>query len=122
MDGIITDIKDKNIWVSIPELGVDLKVAANGHKNLAVNQPITIGVRSEYIQAVAAPGQNTFQGTLNSSVENLTSINCYFSLKTETNESYCLEAAFPKSVAPLLSDGQHFYLYLPPEQMVIITD
>jgi molybdate transport system ATP-binding protein len=122
MDGIITDIKDKNIWVSIPELGIALKVAANGHKNLVVNQPIIVGVRSEHIQTVGAPGQNTFQGTLSSSVENLASINCYFDLKTENNENYCLEAAFPKSVAPLLSDGQHFYLYLPPEQLVIITD
>ena len=122
MDGVITEIKDKNIWVSIPDLSTNLKVAANGHKNLAVNQPITIGVRSEYIQAVVAPGQNTFLGTLNSSVENLSSINCYFDLKTETNDSYCLEAAFPKSVAPLLSDGQYLYLYLPPEQIVIITN
>ena len=46
----------------------------------------------------------------------------YEILKTETNESYYLEAAFPKSAAPMLSDGQHFYLYVPPEQMVIITD
>ena len=122
MDGVITDIKDKNIWVSIPELGTNLKVAANGHKNLAINQTIIVGVRSEHVQAVPSAGQNTFQGTLNSSVENLSSINCYFDLKTENKESYCLEAAFPKSDAPLLSDGQHFYLYVPPEQMVIITD
>ena len=122
MDGIITDIKDKQVLVTVPLLGTNLKVAANGHKNLAVNQPITIGVRSEFIQAVPSAGQNTFQGTLNSTVENLASINCYFNLKTETNENYCLEAAFPKSTAPLLSDGQHFYLYVPPEQMVIITD
>jgi molybdate transport system ATP-binding protein len=122
MDGIITDIKDKQVLVTVPLLGTNLKVAANGHKNLAVNQPITIGVRSEFIQAVPSAGQNTFQGTLNSTVENLASINYYFNLKTETNENYCLEAAFPKSTAPLLSDGQHFYLYVPPEQMVIITD
>ena len=122
MDGVIIDIKDKNIWVSLPQLDIDLKVAANGHKNLAINQSIIVGVRSEHIQAVAAPGQNTFQGTLNSTVENLASINCYFDLKTATKESYCLEADFPKSAAPMLSDGQHFYLYVPPEQMVIITD
>jgi molybdate transport system ATP-binding protein len=121
MDGIITDINDKQIWVTIPELGTTLKATANGHKNLAINQSITISVRSEHVQSVNSAGQNTFQGTLNSSIENLASINCYFDLKTGTNGTYCLEAAFPKSAAPALSDVQSFYLYLPPEQIVIIT-
>ena len=102
IDGVITDIKDKSIWVSVPELGANLRVAANGHKNLAVNQPVTIGVRSEHIRAVERPGQNTFQGTLKSSVETLTSINCYFHLETEKNGGYHLEAAFPKSISQLL--------------------
>jgi molybdate transport system ATP-binding protein len=122
MDGIITDIKDKQIWVRVPELGTNLRVAANGHKNLAINQTITIGVRSEHIHAVPAAGQNTFQGTLNSCVENLASINCYFDLKTGTDSVYCLEASFPKSLAPALSNGQSLYLYLPPEQIAIITN
>lgn len=122
IDGIITDIKDKSVWVSVPELGANLRVAANGHKDLVVNQPITIGIRPEHIRAVASPGQNTFQGTLNSSVETLASINCYFRLKTKTTGSYYLEAAFPKSIVQSLSDGRNFYLYLPPEQVVIITD
>jgi hypothetical protein len=71
---------------------------------------------------VASPGQNTLQGTLNSSVENLASINCYFDLKTNTDNSYRLEASFPKTAAPSLSDGVNYYLYLPPEQIVIMTN
>ncbi len=122
MDGVITGIKDKQVWVTVPMLGTDVRVAANGYKNLTVNQPITIGVRSEYVQAVASPGQNTLQGTLNSSVENLASINCYFDLKTVTDNPYRLEAAFPKAAAPSLSDGVNYYLYLPPEQIVIMTN
>ena len=121
MDGVITEIKDKQIRVNVPLLNTNLRVAANGHKDLAVNQRITIGVRSEHIQAVTAPGQNILQGTLNSSVENLASINCYFNLKTNINSVYRLETAFPKSIAPSLSNGSSYYLYLPPEQVVIIT-
>lgn len=122
MDGVITDIKDKQVWVTVPELGTNVKVAANGHKNLAINQSITIGVRSEHIQAVTAPGQNTLQGTLSSVVENLTSINCYFNLKTNKDSCYRIEAAFPRGAAPTLTDGLNYYLYLPPEQIVIITN
>jgi molybdate transport system ATP-binding protein len=120
--GVVTDIEDKNIWVSIPELGGNIKVTANGYKNLVVNQPITIGVRPEHIRAVAYPGQNTFEGTLNSSVETLASISCYFHLKSETSGKCYLEAAFSKSMSQSLSDGHNFYLYLPPEQLVIIRD
>jgi molybdate transport system ATP-binding protein len=122
MDGVITDIKDKQVSVTVPELGTNVSVAANGHRNLVLNQHITLGVRSEHIQSVASPGQNTLQGTLNSSVENLASINCYFDLKTNSDNFYRLEAAFPKAMAPSLSDGVIYYLYLPPEQMVIITN
>jgi molybdate transport system ATP-binding protein len=122
MDGIITNIQDKSVWVDIPDLGTNLRVFANGHKDLAVNQPITVGIRSEHVQAVAAPGQNIFCGTLNSSVENLASINCYFDLKTEKSGNRSLEAAFSKATAPQLIDGGSCYLYLPPEQIVIITN
>ena len=121
MDGVITDIKDKQVGVNVPSLQANLRVALNGHKNLVLNQAVTLGVRSEHIQAVHSAGQNILQGTLNSSVENLASINCYFDLKTHINSIYCLETAFPKSVAPSFSDGSTYYLYLPPEQIVIIT-
>ncbi len=122
IDGVITDIKDKSVWVYVPELGTNLKVAADGHKNLTVNQPITVGVRAEHIRTVESPGQNIFRGTLNYSVETLASTSCFFDLKTEKSVSYRLEASFSKSIAPSLSDGGSFYLYLPPEQMVIITN
>ena len=121
MDGVITDIKDKQVWVNVPSLSTNLQVAANGHKNLSINQMITIGIRSEHIQTVNSAGQNIIQGTVNSSVENLTSINGYFDLKTDTASSYRVEATFTKSIAPLLSNGTSYYLYFPPEQLVIIT-
>jgi molybdate transport system ATP-binding protein len=122
MDGVITDIKDRQVWVNVPELGTNVKVASNGHKNLSINQSITIGVRAEHIQTVTAPGQNTLQGTLSSVVENLASINCYFDLKTNQDSCYRIEAAFPRGAAPTLTDGLNYYLYLPPEQIVIITN
>ncbi len=123
MGGVITAINDKSVVVNIPELGTNLKVSSNGHKNLTVNQLITIGVRSEHVLAVAGPGQNTIRGTLNSSVENLASINCYFTVKnSELNDTGNLEASFPKSSSHTLTTGNTFHLYLPPEHIVIISE
>jgi molybdate transport system ATP-binding protein len=121
LDGVVTEIKDKQVWVNVALLKTNLQVAANGHKNLAINQAVMLGIRSEHIQAVPSIGQNILRGTLNSSVENLALINCYFDLKTNINSIYRLETAFPKSVAPSLSNGSSYYLYFPPEQLVIIT-
>jgi molybdate transport system ATP-binding protein len=121
MDGVITGITNKQVRVTVPDLDTSLIVAADGHTNLSINQAVTIGVRSEHVQAVAGPGQNTLQGTLSSTVENLASINCWFDLKTNKDNCYRLEAAFPRGTAATLSDGANCYLHLPPEQIVIIT-
>ena len=79
-------------------------------------------MRSEHIQTVGGPGQNTLQGTLCSTVENLASVNCWFDLKTGKDVNYRLEAAFPRGTLTKLSDGANCYLHLPPEQIVIITN
>ena len=122
MDGVITGITDKQVTVTVPDLGAGLIVAANGHRNLSINQAVTIGVRSEHVQTVDGPGQNTLQGTLSSTVENLASFNCWFDLKTQKNSNYRLEAAFPRGTAAPLAYGANCYLHLPPEQIVIITN
>ena len=122
MDGVITGITDKQVTVTVPELGTGLIVAADGHRNLSINQAVTIGVRSEHVQTVRGPGQNTLRGTLSSTVENLASVNCWFDLKTGKDGNYRLEAAFPRGMAAPLSDGSNYYLHLPPEQIVIITN
>ncbi len=121
MDGVITGITDKQIRVTVPDLDTALIVAVNGYRNLSINQSITIGIRSEHIQAVQGPGQNTLQGTLSSTVENLASINCFFDLKTNKDNCYRLESAFTRGTESTFSNGLNYYLHLPPEQIVIIT-
>jgi molybdate transport system ATP-binding protein len=121
MDGVITGITDKQVRVTVPDLDTALIVAVNGYRNLSINQSIAIGIRSEHIQAVHGPGQNTIQGTLSSTVENLASINCFFDLKTNKDKRYRLEAAFTRGAESTFANGLNYYLHLPPEQIVIIT-
>lgn len=120
--GIITSIQEKSIDVLVPELHTNLRVTANGHRNLTLNQTVTLGVRPEHIQLAGDVGQNVIQGMLNTSVENLASIDCYFQLKPETNGNQNLEASFSKSISQFISKGQLCNLYLPPEHLIIILN
>jgi len=122
MDGIIAEIRDSSVWVMVPDLGINLKVVANDHRNMLVNQAVTIGVRPEYIRIAQGPGQNILLSPLDSVVESIATINCYFCLDTVSGGRYYLETIFPKSDAQLLSNGQKYYLYLPPEHITIISD
>jgi molybdate transport system ATP-binding protein len=121
MDGIITEIKDSSVWVTIPELDTILKVIADGHKGLVVNQSVTIGIRPEYVRINQVPGQNTFLSSLDRMVESIATTNCFFYLDTSSSESYYIETIFPKSDVRFLKNGQPYYLYLPPENLAIIA-
>ncbi len=121
MDGLITEIRDSSVWVMVPELGVNLEVAANGHKGLAVNQSVTVGVRPEYIRIAKGPGQNSFLSSLDRTVEAIATSQCYFCLDTSSGESYHLETVFPKSDAQLLAKDQPYYLHFPREHLTIVS-
>jgi len=120
---VITDIKDKQVWVTVPELGTNVKVAANGHKNLAINQSITIGRPvGAYSGSDCAGSKHSARNTKFCGGESDINQSCYFNLKTNKDSCYRIEAAFPRGAAPTLIDGLNYYLYLAPEQIVIITN
>jgi molybdate transport system ATP-binding protein len=121
MEGFITEIKDSSVWVMVPDVKMNLKVAANGHENLAVNQPVTVGVRPEYVRMAQGPGQNTILSSLEYMVESIATTNCYFHLDTCFGESRRIETTFTKSDAQFLTNGEPYYLYLPPEDLAIIV-
>ncbi len=121
INGCITEIRDSSVRVMVPELGTNLEVAANGHEGLVVNQSVIIGIRPEYIQIAQGPSQNAFLSSLDRMVESVATLNCFFCLNTSSSCSHYLETIFPKSDTRLLSNGQPYYLYLPPEHLAIIT-
>ena len=122
MDGFITEIRDSSIWVMVPTLGTNLKVARNGHNGLAVDQHVTIGIRPEYVKMAQGLGQNAFLSSLDHTVESIATTNCYFYSYNNSGESYYLETIFMKSDAMHITDGQKYYLYFPSENLALITD
>jgi molybdate transport system ATP-binding protein len=122
LDGFISEIKDSSIWVTISELDTRLRVSANGHDKLSVNRHVTIGVYPDYIRITEGPGQNTLLSSLDRMVDTITTVNCYFSLKTASGKSIYIETFLPKSDARVLSTGQQYYLHLPSEHMALIAN
>ncbi len=122
LDGFVAEIGDSGVWVTIPGLDTRLRVATNNHKSLTANQPVAVGVYPQYVRVAEGPGQNTFSGSLDRKVDAITSVNCFFRLDTDSGESLFLETVFPKSDARSLSNGQQYYLYLPPEHLTIMAN
>jgi molybdate transport system ATP-binding protein len=122
INGVVTEKNDSSVLVSVPELDANLRVIVKDDNNLTISQPITVGIRPEHIQVVESPRQNTIQGTLYTLMETITSVSCYFHLRTKTDKNHSLEATFSKSMVQTLSNGQSYYLHLPPEHLMIITD
>jgi molybdate transport system ATP-binding protein len=122
IEGHVTRIKDSEVWVMVPELKEPLRIMAEKAKNITPNQPVTIGIRPEYIQITDHPGENTILGMLSRIVEGVTTISYYFRAHTDAAARYELEASLAKPGAPDILEGQSYYLYLPAERLVIITE
>ncbi len=122
LDGFVTEVEVSGVWVTVPGLDTRLRVAANGHRTLTLNQSVAIGVYPEYVRVAEGPGQNTFLGSLDRTVDAITSVSCHFRLDACTGETSYLEAVFPHSGARSLTNGQRYYLHLPPEHLTIIAD
>ncbi len=122
LEGFIAEIGESGVWVTVPELDSRLRVAANGHRGLAINQLVGLGIHPEYVRIVEGDGQNTLPGSLDRVVEAVTSASCHFRLDARPGEASYLEAVLPNSGARSLSNGQQYYLHLPPEHLSIIAD
>ncbi len=120
LDGFVTEIGDSSVWVTIPGLDTKLRVVANGHRGLTANQPVGVGIHPEYVRVAEGPGQNTLLGSLDRTVNAITSVSGYFRLDAHSGEAPYLEAVFPNSGALSLANGQRCYLRLPPEHLTII--
>jgi len=122
LEGVITDIWYNGAIISVPALGIKIRVHTGGSHELTVNRKVTLGVRPENVRAVAYPGENTVQGTLDTVAETLDEIDCHFRLQSVEAKNGFLEAILPKSTMRSFSEGQSYHLYLPPEQIILIEN
>jgi molybdate transport system ATP-binding protein len=122
MRSSIETITGSTVRVKVPELCGSLYITTNETARLAVKQDVTIGIRPEYIHIVDRPGENTFQCYVDRIVEGVALINCFFYTKSENADRHWIEVSLHKLHTPLINQGHDYYLYLPPEHVLIITN
>lgn len=124
MKGQIIGIKEKEIWIMVPQLGDLLRAIIKKDTNYSINQIVIVGIRPEYIQFVNNyQNENTFLFTANQIIEGVTNFNYILhtlNANSGTDIRFHLEASLSKSGANNIKQGKSYYIYLPPEHLVVI--
>jgi len=122
MEGSILDVVGATVLLEVPELGGRLKAISLKNINLVTGQHVTVGIRPEYVQLRAKPGENTYLSTVDRITEGITATNCYFHVNSVKVTRHYIMVILPRSDAGEVCSGQTSYLYLPPEHVVVIAD
>jgi molybdate transport system ATP-binding protein len=120
MEGVVAGIEDEQARVKVPGLREPLRVVLKNGACLTQNQPVTVGIRPEYISIAGCAGENTYLGRVDQAVEQVVGISYRFQIQGDEAGHCHLAANLSKSAAPALHSGQACYLCLPPERLFII--
>jgi molybdate transport system ATP-binding protein len=122
MKGHVTGIEGSNLHIIVPELDQPLRIVARKDLNVSLNQPVTIGIRPEYIHITENHGENTLSCRAGEIVEGISNIHCHFYTDTDENRKHKIEVKFPGTSPHILTEDRSYYLCLPPEHLVIIPE
>jgi molybdate transport system ATP-binding protein len=120
IEGYISRIAGREIWVNIEGLAQPLRIDTKNATHDTVKQQVTIGIRPEYVRLTKGAGENTIPGVVERIVEGVASTDCYLKIK-ENDPKVDIEVRLSIPEAVNLATGQSCYLYLPPEYLVIIN-
>ena len=122
IEGTVAQIEDSLAYISVAGIDSPFKVAMNNHTEIKPNQKLTIGIRPEHIQIVSRPGENTILCRAQQVMEGVTSINYHFHSVNSNGVKHELETIAAKSSAPDIKENAEYYLYMPEEHLIIISD
>nr|AIE77277.1 spermidine/putrescine import ATP-binding protein PotA [uncultured bacterium pBIO2079] len=113
-DGMVSGIEGSRVDI---RMGAGhLSLYPDNPSSLEVNQEISVAIRPEYVKLADNHDGNCLAVELVDSTEELTFYSYTFKIMEQVN----MKAYIPKSTSPRLVLGKTYYLYLPPENLVII--
>ncbi|NLX00943.1 MAG: hypothetical protein GXY40_00190, partial [Syntrophomonadaceae bacterium] len=114
-DGIVTGIEGSRVYIS---LGAGhLSLYPDNPSRLAVNQEISVAIRPEYIKLADNKKQNCLAAVLVDTKEELSFYSYTFQLP---EQAIIIKVLISKSLGRKLAAGKTYYLFIPPENLVII--
>jgi molybdate transport system ATP-binding protein len=122
IEGKVIQIKDSGIDIAIPDMEGHFHVATNNLSGISHGQKVTIGIRPEHIKVVSARGGNTILCRAIQVMEGVTSINYHFHMVNGKGERHELETISTISSRQDIKENETYYLYMPPEHLIIITE
>jgi molybdate transport system ATP-binding protein len=113
-DGIVSGIEGSRVDI---RLGRNrLTLCLDNPRSLEVNQEISIAIRPEYVKLADSHDGNCLVAELVDGTEELTFYSYTFKIMEQVN----IKAYIPKSTSSRLVVRKTYYLYLPPENLVVI--
>jgi molybdate transport system ATP-binding protein len=120
--GTIIEKEEKQVMVTIPELGEKFRVEMKETIDLALNQNVTVGIRPEYVHLSENPVENTLRCKIDRMIEGISSVDCFFYVQGKASARHWIEAILPKSDIERISIGQECYLHMHPEHLNLFRD
>lgn len=121
MDGTVTAVNGRQVWVNVTNLARVIRIDTEDNSCFAINQPVTIGIRPECINITHGPGENTLACKLERSIEGVGINHVHFHTGDDGSEGYTIEANIPAGLMPDLSAGHDCTLFLPPDNLIILS-
>jgi molybdate transport system ATP-binding protein len=122
IEGTVARITDSRVFISIPGIESPFQVSMNNMPEVKIDQTLAIGIRPEHIEIVSQPGENTILCRAQQVMEGVTSINYHFHFVNGSEVKHELETVAGRSSAPDIKENENYYLYMPPEHFIIITE
>lgn len=117
-NAVVKETDDHNTMVYISEFNGLFRINGQKPNPLLKGQRVGVGIRSENIKIAEGTGENTFAATPNRIHDEISARVCYFSPGAMQPE---LEVRVPRLRNKELKIGENYYLYLPPENLFLIT-
>ena len=121
MKGKVTRVDGQAAWVFIPAWQTTLEVRPPAARPLALDQPVSAGIRPEHIRLATGEGPNRLPCRILQVAEGISSYSYRFQVSSDGEGQHLLNATVPKGGHPCLRLDECCDIFLPPEHMVVIT-
>lgn len=119
--GNIVELNADFTSIYIPAWGKTLQAVCHQEHHLEINQPVTVGIRSEQIKLYSEGENNTLDCRVIQTAEGISTISYRLQVESDSEAHHLLNVTVHKNEKPCLTPNHNCTIYLPAEHLIIIT-